>query len=209
MSAVVPTPGPASTPEPTKIEPVGTLNLIQVNDKFYWIADQEIRDRIADWSASGSLEEYIPNDVATWAQDTFYKKVNNNYILLTEMPSDWAQAYTSYFKKNEEFNADGFVSTSTILSEFAKEHNFTVEQVQIINNSKLDSSVYDQLYSILLSKRVALTASYNDLVDVPSFGGARVNNHTLIFTGESGGQEDYLLEQLDLTAGIIGTGVLS
>lgn len=193
----------------TPVQPVGTLNLIQVNGKFYWVADQKLRDQVENWSASGSLEEYIPNDIATWALNTFYKKVNNEYTLLTEMPSDWAQNYTSYYKKNEEYNSDGFVSASTILAKFAEEHNFTVEQVQILNTAKLDRSVYEQLYSILWEKQIALTASYNDLVDVPSFGGARVENHTLIFTGESSGQEAYLLEQLDLTAGVIGTGVLS
>lgn len=193
----------------TPVQPVGTLNLIQVNGEYYWVADQKLRDQVEDWSASGSLEEYIPNDIATWALNTFYKKVNNEYTLLTEMPSDWAQNYTSYYKKNEEYNPDGFVSASTILSKFAEEHDFTVEQVQILNAAKLDRSVYEQLYSILWEKQIALTASYNDLVDVPSFGGARVENHTLIFTGESSGQEAYLLEQLDLTAGVIGTGVLS
>ena len=193
----------------TPVQPVGTLNLIQVNGEFYWVADQKLRDQVEDWSASGSLEEYIPNDIATWAPDTFYKKINNEYILLTDEPSDWAQNYTSYYKKNEEYNPDGFVSASTILAKFAEEHNFTVEQVQILNTSKLDRSVYEQLYSILWDKQIALTASYNDLVDVPSFGGARVENHTLIFTGESSGQEAYLLEQLDLTVGVIGTGVLS
>lgn len=185
------------------------LEVIFVNGKYYLLADRDLRAQVEDWSASGSLEEYIPNDIATWAPDTFYQKIGNNYILLTEMPSDWAQNYTSYYKKNEEYNPDGFVSASTILSKFAEEHNFTVEQVQILNTAKLDKSVYDQLYSILWEKQIALTASYNDLVDVPSFGGARVENHTLIFTGESSGQEAYLLEQLDLTAGVIGTGVLS
>lgn len=185
------------------------LEVIFVNGKYYLLADRDLRAQVEDWSASGSLEEYIPNDIATWAPDTFYQKIGNNYILLTEMPSDWAQNYTSYFKKNEEYNPDGFVSASTILAKFAEEHNFTVEQVQILNAAKLDRSVYEQLYSILWDKQIALTASYNDLVDVPSFGGARVENHTLIFTGESSGQEAYLLEQLDLTAGVIGTGVLS
>src|SRR5574344_1305835 len=191
------------------VTPVGTSNLIQVNGNYYWIADQELRDQVGSWSVSGSLEEYISNDIATWAPDTFYKKINNEYILLTEMPSDWAQNYTSYYKKNEEYNPDGFVSASTILSKFAEEHGFTVGQVQILNAAKLDRSVYEQLYSTLLDKQIALTASYNDLVDVPSFGGAIVENHTLIFTGESSGQEAYLLEQLDLTAGVVGTGVLS
>lgn len=92
------------------------------------------------------------------------------------------------------YDPNGFVSASVILANLAL---------------KLDKSVYDQLYSILWDKKIALTASYNDLVDVPSFGGAKVENHTLIFTGSSSGQEAYLLDQLDQTANVIGTGVLS
>lgn len=173
------------------------LEVIFVNGKYYLLADRDLRAQVEDWSASGSLEEYIPNDISTWAPDTFYQKIDNNYILLTEMPSDWAQNYTSYYKKNEEYNPDGFVSASTILAKF-----------NILDASKLDKSTYETLLATLQEKRIAFTASYNDLVDVPSFGGARVSGTTLIFSGSSSGQEAYLLEQLDLTAGVIGTGVL-
>lgn len=135
--------------------------------------------------------------------------VNGKYYLiadrtLRQQVESWS-ASGSLNPDDPDYNPDGFVSASAILGKIADEHGFTLEQLAL----KLDKSVYDQLYSILYEKRIAFTASYNDLVDVPSFGGARVNNHTLIFTGSSSGQEAYLLEQLDLTAEVIGTGVLS
>lgn len=124
--------------------------------------------------------------------------VNGKYYLiadrtLRQQVENWS-ASGSLDPDDPDYNPDGFVSASAILEKLAL---------------KLDKTVYDQLYSTLYEKKIALTASYNDLVDVPSFGGARVENHTLIFTGSSSGQEAYLLEQLDLTAEVIGTGVLS
>lgn len=139
------------------------LDVIFVNGKWYLLADKDLRDQVASWSASGSLDPADP-----------------------------------------DYNPDGFVSASAILGKFAEEHNFTVIEL----DKKVDKTTYDQLYAILLDKRIALTASYNDLVDVPSFGGARVESHTLVFTGQSSGQEAYLLDQLDQTANVIGTGVL-
>lgn len=135
--------------------------------------------------------------------------VNGKYYLiadrtLRQQVESWS-ASGSLNPDDPDYNPDGFVSASAILGKIAEEHGFTLEQLAL----KLDKSVYDELYSILYEKKIALTASYNDLVDVPSFGGARVENHTLIFTGSSSGQEAYLLEQLDLTAEVIGTGVLS
>ena len=152
---------------PNPVTPVGTLNLIQVDGNYYWIADQKLRDQVESWSASGSLNPEDP-----------------------------------------DYNPDGFVSASTILAKFTDEHNFTVNQVTILDASKLNKSIYETLLATLQEKRISFTASYNDLVDVPSFGGARVENHTLVFTGQSSGQEAYLLDQLDQTANVIGTGVL-
>lgn len=138
--------------------------------------------------------------------------VNGNYYWvadkqLRDQVENWS-ASGSLDPDDPDYNPDGFVSASTILAKFAEEHNFTVDQITILDTSKLDKSTYETLLATLQEKRIAFTASYNDLVDVPSFGGARVSGNTLIFSGSSSGQEAYLLEQLDLTAGVIGTGVL-
>ena len=138
--------------------------------------------------------------------------VNGKYYLIADRElraqvEDWS-ASGSLDPEDPDYNPDGFVSASTILAKFADEHGFTVDQITILNASKLDKSTYETLLATLQEKRIAFTASYNDLVDVPSFGGARVSGNTLIFSGSSSGQEAYLLEQLDLTAGVIGTGVL-
>ena len=124
--------------------------------------------------------------------------VNGKWYLLADtdlrkLVSGWS-ASDSLDPSNPNYNPNGFVSASEIVLKL---------------NEKIDAGIYNQLYSLLLDKRIAMTASYNDLVDVPSFGGARVDNHTLIFTGSSSGQEAYLLDQIDQISNVIGTGVLS
>ena len=136
-------------------------------------------------------------------------QVHGKYYLLADKElrkrvEDWSSS-GGLDPSSSDYDPNGFVSASAILAKISTEKNDINGQLAL----KLDKSIYDQLYSILYEKRIALTASYNDLVDIPSFGGARVDNHTLIFTGSSSGQEAYLLDQLDQTADVIGTGVLS
>lgn len=103
--------------------------------------------------------------------------------------------------------SDGFVPSKVIYNAIKELSDNTDNEFLRFDAKKLDKEVYNNLVNIAL-KRIAFTASYNDLEDVPSFGGARVEDTTLVFTGESTGQEKELLEQLDLTAQVIGNGVL-
>ena len=98
--------------------------------------------------------------------------------------------------------SDAFVPSHVIYEAIQEVYHNTNIKLDL----KLNKAIYESFLSVLTDKRIAFTASYKDLVDVPSFGGARVEDTTLVFTGESTGQEKYLLEQLDLTADVIGTG---
>lgn len=135
-------------------------------------------------------------------------QVNGNYYLLADRElraqvESWS-ASGSLDPEDPDYNPDGFVSAAGILAKFVESKTYVDGKLAL----KLDKSIYEALLATLQEKRISFTASYNDLVDVPSFGGARVSGTTLIFSGSSSGQEAYLLEQLDLTAGVIGTGVL-
>ena len=103
--------------------------------------------------------------------------------------------------------SEAFVPSKTIYAAIKELSDNTDNEFLRFDAKKLDKEVYNNLVNIAL-KRIAFTASYNDLEDVPSFGGARVEDTALVFTGESTGQEKELLEQLDLTAQVIGNGVL-
>lgn len=47
---------------------------------------------------NNNTDSYVANDDNTWAPDTFYALIDGNYVLLTEIPSDWNSNYTSYYK---------------------------------------------------------------------------------------------------------------
>lgn len=124
-------------------------------------------------------------------------QVHGNYYLLADKElrkqvEGWSSS-GSLDPTSEDYDPNGFVSASAIIEALA---------------FKLDKTTYETLYSILHEKQIAFTASYNDLVDVPSFGGAIVDGTTLVFSGSSSGQEDYLSDQLNETAKVIGTGVI-
>lgn len=45
-----------------------------------------------------NVDSYAANDDPVFVDDTFYSLVDGNYILLTEIPSDWSTNYTGYYK---------------------------------------------------------------------------------------------------------------
>lgn len=47
---------------------------------------------------NNNVDSYASNDDPTFVANTFYSLVDENYILLTECPSDWITNYTEYYK---------------------------------------------------------------------------------------------------------------
>ena len=99
--------------------------------------------------------------------------------LLREQVEGWTKTETL------DPTSDGFVPSHVIYEAIQEVYRNTDIKLDL----KLNKSIYEGFLSVLTDKRIAFTASYKDLVDVPSFGGARVENTTLVFTGESTGQE--------------------
>ena len=95
----------------------------------------------------------------------------------------------------------GFVPSNVIYTAIQEVRQDTVDALYL----KVDKTAFNNLINNQL-KQVAFTANYNDLVNVPNFGGARVENTTLIFTGSSSGQEEELLAVLALAVKLAEQG---